>query len=202
MRDGTSRQILPILIPAEKAEAHDGVANFYLIKEGSVSRSGPRVRLLRNRDLSERAIRKVLGPEEYDLLTATLDLKRSRETGDSLLQGRAYGKLMPHLGFSGMDPKVFSYPGWANVHVPRLATAPMEEARVVLWFCGRFIPAIYCPNLRTAIFVRAFLSFQTCPYCGIIFVPEKNNVIYCRPAHSHAHRMARLRARRRQKKGR
>jgi uncharacterized C2H2 Zn-finger protein len=202
----TSREVLPILVPSVKGESHDGVANFYFLKEGPVSRTGSNVRLLRNPDISEQAMRKVLGPEDYELLRATLDLKKARETNDSLLQERAYQKLMPHLGWASVNPKVFSYPGWANVHVPRLATLPMEEARLVLWFSGKtdgspspFIPAIYCPNLKTAIFCRAFLSLQTCPHCGIIFLPEKENVVYCRPAHGHAHRVARMRAKQRGK---
>jgi hypothetical protein len=196
MNDKAQRQIVPVLVPASQGEPHDGVANFHVIREGPRTRSGPKVRVVRNRDLTESAIRKALG-QDYDLLTATLDLKKARETGDALLQRRAYSKLMPHLGLADWDPEAFSYPGWANVFVPRLATAPLEGARLVLWFCsGRFIPAIYCPDLKTAIFVRAFLSFQTCPYCGKIFAPDKNNVVYCRPSHSNAHRMARMRARR------
>jgi hypothetical protein len=154
---------------------------------------------LRNPDISEQAIRKVLSPTDYDLLLATLDLKKSRETNDPMQEKRsesAYKKLLPRLGLAGFDdlPKILSTGGWANVHVPRLATPAMEEARLVLWGCsGRFIPAIYCPNLRTAIFVRAFLALQTCPHCGTVFIPEKENVIYCRPAHGQAHRMARSR---------
>lgn len=192
--DKTSREILPILVPTQKGESHDGVANFYLIKEGSLSRSGPKVRLLRNADISEQAIRKAISPADYELLTATLDLKKSCDTNDHLLAERAYPKLTPLLPPRPSDLKILAYGGWANVDVAKLATAPMEAARLVLWFAsGKFIPAIYCPDLRTAIFVRAFLGLQTCPHCGILFLPEKENVIYCRPAHGHAHRMARSR---------
>ena len=135
------------------------------------------------------------------MLRATLELKKSRETNDSMQEKqaeRAYSKLLPRLGYAGFDgfdlAKFFSSGGWANVHVPLLATRPMEEARLVLWGrSGRFIPAIYCPDLRTAIFARAFLSLQTCPHCGIVFISEKENVIYCCPVHGQAHRMARSR---------
>jgi hypothetical protein len=201
----TPRGILPVLVPCEKNEVHDGIANFLLVVErtetgGKSSQSGPKVRLLRNRDISDEAIRETLSLEDNELLRATLDLKKSRETGDSMLQEQANAKLMQHFGWAGVDPKVFSHPGWSNVHVPQLATAPMEEARLVLWYSGKsklgsspFVPAIYCPNLKSALFVRAFLSLQTCPHCGVLFLPEKENVIYCCEAHGHAHRVARSR---------
>src|SRR5438067_1239668 len=100
----TPRQILPVLIPATKGEEHDGVANFYLIAErdvhGITARLGPPVRLLRNRDISEAAIRRVLTPQEYEFLTGTLDLKKAREKNDPLLHQRANQKLMPFLGIS------------------------------------------------------------------------------------------------------
>jgi hypothetical protein len=147
-------------------------------------------------------MRKILSSEDYELLTATLELKMASERNDSLQRARAYQKLMPHLGWVDLDPRVFTHPMWANLHVPRLATKPMDAARLVLWCSGRsgqFIPAISCPDLRTAIFARAFLSLQTCPHCGIVFLPEKENVIYCRPAHGQAHRVARMRAKQRRK---
>ena len=215
--DKTSREILPILIPCEKGEPPDGVANFQLIEEGGgVYKSGGNVRLLRNRDILEGALRKTLNPEDYDLLTGILDLKEARETAtldlkkarikiDSLLLARAYQKLAKHLGWTDIIRK---YPlpsaAWANVHVPRLATESMAAARLVLWYSkrlGRFIPAIHCPNLRTAIFARAFLTLQTCPKCGEVFLPDKKNRIYCRPAHGQAHRVARMRAKQGRKYG-
>jgi hypothetical protein len=199
-----SRETLPILVPVEAHQANDGTANFQQIKEGDGLVSGPKVRLLRNRDITEQALRKTVSLPEYRLLTGVLDLKKARETGDSLLNDVANKKLEPFLDFPNAVQS-FSYLGWANVHVPRLATQAMQGARLVLWYSrnsGRFIPAIYCTDLKTAIFVRAFLTAQTCPHCGVVFLPPKNNVIYCRPAHSHAHRMARLRANRGRKKGR
>ena len=200
----TSREILPVLVPCQSGEAHDGVANFILITErtetGTQSRSGPKVRLLRNRDILDPAIRKVLNPTDYDLLTATLDLKKSRDTNDDFLAQKRYPKLRPFLPPRPSDPKM-AVP-WAGVDVAKLATAPMQAARLVLWFVsGKFIPAIYCPDLRTAIFVRAFLSLQTCAHCGIVFGSEKENVIYCCPAHGHAHRVARMRAKKGRKYG-
>lgn len=185
---------LPVLVPCEKGEAHDGVANFYRITQAP----GPKVRLLGNRDISDEAIKRTLSVEDQDLLYATLALKGARERNDSLFPRELCRKLMVHLGWPKDTDVTFA---WPNVHVPRLATKPMEDARLVLWFAsGQFVPAIYCPEVRTAIFVRAFLSLQRCPHCGNIFLPDKQNRIYCRPSHGQAHRVARMRAK--QKRGR
>jgi hypothetical protein len=194
-------EVFPILVPCEKGRAADGIANFYPITQAP----GPKVRLLRNTDIiSEEAIKRSLSVKDQELLKATLALKGARERNDPLMPADVYRKLMVHLGWpKGTDPKVFSYPGWANVHVPRLATKAMEGARLVLWYLraksgsGKFIPAIYCADLKSAIFARAFLLFRTCPHCGVMFLPEKDNVIYCCFKHGHAHRVARMRAKRR-----
>jgi hypothetical protein len=198
----TAREVLPVLVPCQAGEAHDGVANFILVTErtetGTQSRSGPKVRLLRNQDITDEAIRKALTPADYELLTATLALKKSFDTHDPLLAEKTYPKLFPLLPPRPSDPKL-AIP-WAGVDVAKLATSPMQTARLVLWFvAGKFIPTIYCPDLKTAIFVRAFLSLQTCAHCGKIFGSESENVRYCTPAHGHAHRVARMRAKQRRK---
>ena len=197
LHHGRTQLPLPVLIPCKKGERHDGVANFYRITQAPAQK----VRLLRDGDISDEAIKRALSVEDQELLYATLALKGARERNDSLISADVYRKLMPHLGWpADTDPKVFSYPGWANVHVPRLATETLKDAGLVLWFAsGKFVLAIYCQDVRTAIFIRAFLSLQRCPHCGIIFLPDKENRIYCRPSHGQEHRVARMRAK---KKGR
>jgi hypothetical protein len=195
----TTPKMLPIIVPATKGDAYDGHANFYRVENvtGSGFRSGGRVRRLRGQDILEQSIRAVLSAEEYTLLTGTLDLKRARETHDRLLNRRAQEKLRPFL--DDFPQGSFKYLGWANVDVPRLVTDAMQQARLVLWYeqkpamSGKFVPAIYCPNLRTAIFVRAFMNLRTCPYCGAVFAPRGLRDVYCKPAHGNAYRMARSR---------
>jgi len=183
---------LPVLIPCEKGKKHDGVANFYRITRAPA----PKVRLLRDEDISEEAIRRALSVEDQELLQAVLALKGARERKDSLIPADLIRKVMVRLGWpKGMDVMF----AWPNVHVPRLATELLQEARLVLWYwSGKFIPVISCPDLRTAIFVRAFLTLQRCPHCGNIFLPDKENRVYCKPSHGQAHRVRRMRA----KKGR
>jgi hypothetical protein len=205
-KQSSSREVLPVLVPCEKGDAIDGTANFDQVQIGKhVKKSGGPIRLFRNRDISEAAIKKALSPQDQELLKATLAVKSARERNDSVMPMDAYLKLMVRLGYSTEDKDVaavFTYPGWATVHVPRLATEAIAGARLVLWFSrsrGKFLPAIYCKDHRTAILVRAFLSFQACPHCGIIFLPEKENIVYCSPKHGHAHRVARMRANQRRK---
>jgi hypothetical protein len=199
-------KIFPVLIPTRKGERADGKANFLFIKTADgVFQSGGPVRLLTSQDISKEAIRAALTPEDHTTLTGALDLKDAILKNDVLARTRAYGKLMPRLGWAGVDPAAFAtHPGWANLHLPRVASEPLDEARLVLWYAakvGRFVPALYCPTLRSAIFARAFIDLRTCPHCGDIFFPGKENVVYCRPAHGHAHRIARMRAKQRGKHG-
>lgn len=85
--------------------------------------------------------------------------------------------------------------------------APDEYARVVLWlFDGKFIPAIFCQNIRVALYIHAFFlapageaSFRICPKCGKQFFQKRANQDYCCPPHREAHRVARLRDKQRQK---
>lgn len=185
---------MPVLIPCGKGRKGDGVANFYPIKQSPA----PRVRLLRTQDISDEAIKRVLSVEDQELLHATLALKAARERNDSLFPTELCRKLMVRLGWPKDTDVAFA---WPNVHVPRLATELMQDASLVLWYSsGRFIPAIYCKNMRAAIFIRAFLNLQRCPHCGTIFLPDKENRIYCRPSHGQAHRVARMRAKQRGRK--
>jgi len=76
-------------------------------------------------------------------------------------------------------------------------TRMAESARFVMWHSeehGRFLPALFCPDMKTAAFVMSFTgSIRVCPKCDALFIPSAGNVDYCRPAHREAHRMARKR---------
>jgi len=88
----------------------------------------------------------------------------------------------------------------------------VREARLVLWWNKeRFLPAIWCPNLKTAFYARALLdivgtkSFRLCAFCGDWFRQKRTDQDYCSVAHREAHRVARWRANQKlkiQKKGR
>lgn len=75
------------------------------------------------------------------------------------------------------------------------------SSRLVLWWTGeRFTPAIWCDDLKAAIYVRAMLSvvggkgIRICPHCSEIFFQRRPDQNYCSVAHREAHRVARWRA--------
>jgi len=146
--------------------------------------------------LSLESIQRELSEKDCDLLFGALDLKKAYENEDLLLRQRAYQKLMPHLGEPDVFQQVYAeYKGWTRVHLPRAATEALKDARFVLWFSPRFgfTPALYCPNVRTGIFVRGLLTLSRCPHCGTPFTPIKGNQIHCTESCGHAHRTAKWR---------
>jgi hypothetical protein len=77
----------------------------------------------------------------------------------------------------------------------------LHEARLVLWWNKeRFLPAVWCPNIKTAFYARALLdivgtkSFRVCAYCGDLFRQKRTDQDYCTISHREAHRVARWRA--------
>lgn len=95
-------------------------------------------------------------------------------------------------------PRASADPRWLLSHEVSQA---LREAQLVLWWNKRrFLPAIYCPNLRTAFYARALLdivgtkSFRVCAYCGDLFRQKRTDQNYCSIAHREAHRVARWRA--------
>jgi hypothetical protein len=79
----------------------------------------------------------------------------------------------------------------------------IQDAKLVLWWNGEnFKPAIWCPDLKIAFYVRAIMGmFRICLHCGEPFLPERPDQDYCSVAHREAHRVARWRARQKKSKG-
>ena len=95
-------------------------------------------------------------------------------------------------------PRASADPRWLLSHEVSQA---LGDARLVLWWNkGRFLPAVYCPNLKTAFYARALLdivgtkSFRVCAYCGDLFRQKRTDQDYCSISHREAHRVARWRA--------
>jgi len=95
-------------------------------------------------------------------------------------------------------PRANADPRWLLSHEVSQA---LQEARLVLWWNKeRFLPAVWCPNLKTAFYARALLdivgtkSFRVCAYCGDLFRQKRTDQDYCSIAHREAHRVARWRA--------
>ena len=75
------------------------------------------------------------------------------------------------------------------------------NAQIVLWWWEKqFIPAIFCLDMTSALYLHTFfiaptgeLGFRVCPHCHHSFFQERTNQDYCVPAHRDAHRVARFR---------
>jgi hypothetical protein len=77
----------------------------------------------------------------------------------------------------------------------------LASVRLVLWWSGsQFRPALYCPDLNSALYTFVLMktvagqSWGVCPFCGLLFVKSRRNQDYCSIAHREAHRVARWRA--------
>ncbi|MBZ5667548.1 MAG: hypothetical protein LAO30_23495 [Acidobacteriia bacterium] len=94
------------------------------------------------------------------------------------------------------------YSGFVNYS--RLIANMFERARLVMLFSekdGRFLPALYCPDWKTAAFVVTFTGrVRVCanPKCNAPFIPSTDKEHYCTPAHGVAYRVARSRWRAKQ----
>jgi hypothetical protein len=80
-----------------------------------------------------------------------------------------------------------------------------DRVRLVLWWDGqRFLPALYCEDRTTALYIRVLLKaakgrgLATCLKCGEWFVQDRANQNYCSIAHREAHRVKRWRSHRKQ----
>jgi|GEM_PF-1763953 len=80
-------------------------------------------------------------------------------------------------------------------------TVGLLNAQIVLWWAEeRFIPAIFCLDVTTALYLHTFfiapigeIGFRICPHCHNQFFQDRPNQDYCCPAHREAHRVARFR---------
>src|SRR5258706_2267133 len=81
-----------------------------------------------------------------------------------------------------------------------LPVMPAPPPIVLWWAEERFIPAIFCLDMKTALYLHTFfiapvgeIGFRICPHCHNQFFQDRPNKDYCCPAHREAHRVARFR---------
>ncbi len=133
------------------------------------------------------------------------------EVPASLVVDFAHGNYPPRLIIERMEhqlglrpgPKASKDPGWMLSYV---LSAELREVHLVLWWTKqRFKPALWCPDMKTAFYVRVLLGvvagkgFCVCPHCEAWFVQDRPDQTYCSVAHREAHRVARWRAQQKQK---
>lgn len=77
----------------------------------------------------------------------------------------------------------------------------LSSVRLVLWLSKEgFRMALYCPEVKTALYLFCLLGFVSgtgiglCPKCGSLFKQSRPNQTYCSIQHREAHRVARWRA--------
>jgi hypothetical protein len=84
----------------------------------------------------------------------------------------------------------------ATAILSQLLTAELLRAKLVVWRTpSGWLPAIYCDDSRTALFVYAAVSGQLaiCPHCDSVFVKARPDQRYCKVSCREAHRVARWR---------
>ncbi len=161
------------------------------------------VRALKDKDLDPNSeqgkkIWQALSRKQRQNLLNTIELRQAVEKRDLL----ALKKFCRFLT-GGDDPKLLE--AVLDSHRPKdkLAESVSEDAaqaRLILrWTGKRFLPALLCPDIATALYVRALLGFVggralvVCPKCSKPFVPKRSDQFYCSVAHREAHRVARWR---------
>lgn len=201
---------LPVLVEVGRLRDADGRG--YFLPNGEESA----VRIVRERDIRTR-LRTIFTSKELPLLLGSIKLRQALDADDGLALQDASEKVRPWLPdfvdipdrqekkvgpitFERVSMKRYS----AFLNYTCLMAKMFQSARLVMWFFekeGRFLPALYCPDWKTAAFVLTFTGrIRVCPKCSKIFVARGEKVTYCTPAHREAHRMARSRWRKKQQK--
>lgn len=186
--------LIPVLTPCGKGEKADGIANFNTFEQKDEHGRSWRTDNTPIRVVTEEDIKKasqLLGNKDARLLSGVLELRRGMQAGDGFLRERAFQKILPSLPAElARDSRV------AEAHFPSLVTDQLKDVQVVMAKIvtkGVICPALYCRTLRAAVFLKALIYLRSCPYCGELFVPKKNNVLYCSFAHREAYRQGRAR---------
>lgn len=204
---------LPILVEVDRLKDADGRGNFLPGDRAEESA----VRVVSEEDIKVR-LRTIFSPKEVLLFLGAIQLKQAHDARDELALQQASEKVRPWLPdfvdlrdsqWKGADGRIsFRITGMrryaAVLNYCRLMSDMFQHARLVIWFSekdARLLPALYCPDWKTAAFVMTFAGrLRVCPKCSTMFIPSADNVDYCSPAHREAHRVARWRDRKKREK--
>jgi hypothetical protein len=195
---------VPIVVPAAKGEQSDGTRNFKRIVEkdeyGSLHHTDTQpIRELTTADAAR--VSEILGDEER-ILRGALDIKQGYEQGDEIQRARGFERVTGDEPGNKVSAFLGKHEAWSRVELPYIVTEALASTELVLWFSPRrqrFTPAFYCPDLKTALWVRYLIDMRACPHCGKFFVPAASNVLYCCGEHREAYRVSRAYKREKQK---
>lgn len=214
---------IPILIPCSPGEVEDGMANF--LHEGALFNP---VRILRDAELNKntergRKLWGKLSKREKERLLALISFRKAIEEKDALAIANleaAYRRILVEefpipegTDLARAQSAIRFFANWfadkgTSTGMPQrrlavLLSNSLGKARLVLWWRdaeSRLLPAIYCPDVASALYARALVrfvggrSFLVCPHCGDFFVQERSDQDYCSIRCREAHRVARWRA--------
>jgi hypothetical protein len=125
---------------------------------------------------------------------------------ESLVKDFAAGKYTSRFMIERMEHHLGLRPGPHAQKDPRwllsyVISMELQKSRFVLWWTReKFRPAIWCPDIKTALYARVLLGvvggkgFCMCPHCSLWFVQDRPDQTYCSISHREAHRVARWRA--------
>jgi hypothetical protein len=126
--------------------------------------------------------------------------RRASEELDSLRKGevRSLERILKQP-FASFGRLPFSE---TSLSLSRVISSEIDSIAFVLWRrSNEIVPALYCPTLLSAFYLRALLrsasaeSLRICPKCGEPFLQTRPNQDYCSLRCREAHRVARWRAR-------
>ena len=215
---------IPILIPCSYAE-RDGTVNLASPKAsfGATYAGLEPVRVLSDAELDRntgagRKFWAALPAGDRDRLVALIGLRQALESNDlHSIEKReqAYRQIMPEVlaakpsvpesaraDYQAMMARLFAERGKSLNVIERLLTHALRPARLILWRQEkphRLLPAVYCPDAATALYVRALVkisggnALSVCPRCGNPFLQKRSDQDYCTIRCREAHRVARWR---------
>lgn len=151
-------------------------------------------------------VKRTTGRRAWEQIIAIMQLRRAHSDKDNFRAQKALAKL------HGLAPETFSsaikYDESAQFSIAAEFWKRMRSVRLILWWnlrsdpleaaAGlpeRLEPGILCPDLKTALFVRAALGdLRACPCCDNPFLPERPDQQYCSITCRERFRKRRLRA--------
>jgi hypothetical protein len=199
---------VPVLVPAGDGRV-DGAASW----QEHFGLFHP-VRSLRKSDLP--SMFKSLDQEDLRRFTGLVTLRDAIESSDALLTEklvRSYKPLLRDIArryFKELELPTAQKDLNAIAHflmsgdrrekavaiVSQLLTKELSQANLVMWRTkSGAIPAIFCQDTRTALFVCVAVLglLGICPHCDVVFPKERPDQDYCSVSHREAHRVARWR---------
>jgi hypothetical protein len=198
-RDMYNTVTMEILVPAASSEA-DGETYY----EEPV-----KVRKFTTEDLDHNTARGLKTWQQIESRKKTemlnlVELVRAIGGEDAMATEKALLNLKATSGpiVLGVTKALLKEPGFAQHMLVKELSNQLDSIRLVLWRRGnRVAPALFCPDVGAALFVRVVMSavgatagLRLCPKCGQVFMQKRADQSYCSVRCREAHRVERWRS--------